>query len=561
MKMLEGIKNIIKSKSRTFLVFCFCFVLGVTIASGLELEKSTLFYLFILIWLVLFFLISFWKQKVFRFGLLSTLFFIFGMARVLVFLPDINKSHIAFYNGETKDFIGKVVKEPDVRISKSYYVVSVMGIVIPTEDGGRVEESLKEKLRDPSTSVGMTNEVSGRVKITTQLYPEYDYGDVLKIKCKLQSPENKEGAKFKYDKYLALEKVYSVCYYPSINYCKQQNCHFEELKNPLRDEEGSFTFVQDDSGVIRSNGLVGSFYKKIFIFKSKIANQINLLWSEPESSFMAGLLYGYRGGFPESLQQNFNKTGLTHIVAISGFNISIISIALMFFLIYIGLYRKQAFWITILGIFLFVVFVGSSASVVRAGVMGSLVLLANYIGRPSKVFNVIILTLVLMLIINPLSLLYDVGFQLSFVAVLGLIYLSPIIEEKMSVYIHRTMHRHFLELVIKLLSATLSAIIITLPLILYFFERFSTVALITNILVLWIIPWLMLFGFLSLILSWIFLPLGLVMAWVVNIGLKYVIILVNWFGGKSWSSWEFTMPFYMVFVLYVLLIIWYIRKK
>ena len=477
------------------------------------------------------------------------------MVRVLLFLPDINQEHIAFYNGEKKEFVGKIIKEPDVRISKSYYIVESVVILNECEESLKLKKDLLRQAQDDDGTV-CDKKINGRVKITTQLYPEFEYGDILKIKCKLQSPENKEDSKFKYDKFLALEKVYSVCYYPEIT-----DCHSEESKNLFKKIEGSFAPTQDDSGVALDDSL-SSFYKKIFIFKSKIANQINYLWSEPESSFMAGLLYGYRGGFPKTLQENFNKTGLTHIVAISGFNISIISIFLMMSLIYLGLYRKQAFWVTVFGIFLFVVFVGSSASVVRAGVMGSLVLLANYLGRPSKVFNVIVLTLVVMLIFNPLSLLYDVGFQLSFVAVLGLVYLSPIIEEKLITYIRTYTRAYiFLELVIKLLSATLSAIIITLPLILYFFERFSTVALITNILVLWIIPWLMLFGFLSLILSWIFMPLGLVLAWVVNIGLKYVIILVNWFGDKTWSSIEFTMPFYMVFVSYILLIIWYIRKK
>ena len=170
---MEGVKKIIYSKSKTFLTFCFCFIIGVTIASGLELQKSNLFYFFILIWCLLFLLMVFWRKsnchperndsgvegslhsadasvgmtikRSFIFILPCLLFLILGISRVLVGVPDINKSHIAFYNGETKEFVGKVIKEPDIRIGKAYYTVSVMGIVIPTEDGGRVEESLKEK--------------------------------------------------------------------------------------------------------------------------------------------------------------------------------------------------------------------------------------------------------------------------------------------------------------------------------------------------------------------------------------------------------------------------------
>jgi competence protein ComEC len=150
-----------------------------------------------------------------------------------------------------------------------------------------------------------------------------------------------------------------------------------------------------------------------------------------------------------------------------------------------------------------------------------------------------------------------VGFELSFVAVLGLVYFSPIIEKKIFELLPKIKQQFCVELIIKLLSATLSAIIITLPLILYHFERFSVVAPVANILVLWIIPWLMLGGFLSLIISMIFFPMGQVLAWVVSLGLKYVIILVNLLGEKTWSSLEIGMPLAGVFVLYGLLYWWY----
>jgi len=502
---MEGGNKIFMSKSRTFLMCCFCFIVGILIFSVKDLNKDKLYYFLIVFWILIFFLIVFWQKIILKFFIFFLLFFIFGCIRVLLYQPDITPNYIAYYNEQEVEFIGKIIKEPDVRIDKTYYVVNA------------------ERL--------LTNgkNIKGKVKIAAPLYPKYNYGDFLGIRCELQTPKPVDD--FRYDKFLALEKVYSVCYYPKIVNARLP------VVNSLKDK----------------------FYKKIFQFKNIIANKINLLYPEPEASFMAGLLYGYRGGLPEDLQENFNRTGLTHIVAISGFNISIISISLMYFFILIGFWRRQAFWLTICGIFLFVIFVGSSPSVARAAVMGGIVLTAQYFGRPSIIFNIIILSLSIMLFINPLSLVWDVGFQLSFASVVGLVYLSPILEKIIKNFLIPSLS--IFNFAFKLILATFSAIIVATPLVLYHFGKFSLVALLTNLLVLWFVPYLMLIGFLGLVFSFVLFPFGQTLSWLGYLGLKYVILIVDFFGAQSWSAVNFNFNLFGLIAFYLIGFLFYKKLK
>jgi competence protein ComEC len=113
---------------------------------------------------------------------------------------------------------------------------------------------------------------------------------------------------------------------------------------------------------------------------------------------------------------------------------------------------------------------------------------------------------------------------------------------------------------VEILITTISAIIATLPLILFQFGRLSIVAPLVNVLVLWLMPWLMLFGFLALILSWLFFPLGQAVAWVAGLGLNYVIIIVNWFGGKNWSAVDVGIPVWFMLLAYLLLVIFVVKN-
>lgn len=514
--MQEGIQSIINSKSKTFLMFCFCFITGVGISTFLEVPPKLYFLIYFSFFLLLFFLCLFFRKPKERFIFLSITFLFFGILRVLFFSENINSNHIASYNDQgLVEFSGQVIDYPDTRIDKVYYLISAQSLLKTRDTKEKNIEILPKK-------------IFGRVKISNTLYPVYNYGDILQIKCRLKTPNSFND--FNYEKYLEKDRIYSVCYSPEITF-----------------KGSALSSIKD------------KIWGAVFNFKKNIAFKTELLWPEAQSSFMAGILYGFRGGLPEELTLNFNRAGLTHIIAVSGYNIGIVSAFLLTFFIYLGFYRRQAFYLVLTGIFLFVIFTGASASVVRAGVMGVLILIAQYFGRPRKIFNLIIFTLAVMLWFSPMSLWYDVGFQLSFVSVLGVIYLTPYFERLFFNKLKSCRSFVFLEL-IKIFSATLGATIATLPLILCNFGRFSVFAPLSNILVLWIIPYLMLLGFLALFFSFIYFPFAWFLAFLANVGVNYVLFIINTIGGFKYSAFDLNLPPWGAVIIYIIFVLIWQRK-
>ena len=465
------------------------------------------------------------------------------MLRSLFIIPDNASNLIHHYEGQKVEFRGIVTEEPDVRVDKVYYVVKTSSaFVIPTEAAaewrnpsnvGTVTQALRDSSTPPATvgagsarndkakNTKMEQVVTGRVLVNYQLYPQFSYGDEVKVFCKLQKPKINDDDTFRYDKYLAKQNIWVFC----------TNAQITRL------DEGKGNII----------------FASILKFKNLIAHQLEKLWQEPENSFMAGILYGSKAGLPQKLMDNFSKTGVTHIIAVSGSNISIIAVNLMAVCIAIGLYRRKAFWVMVALIILFVIFTGASASVVRAGIMGIIALIAERIGRSSRMTNVLVATAAIMTLQNPYVLVWDAGFQLSFLATIGLVYISPILKK----YVEKIKLPEWkiVEVTMENLVTTLSAIIATLPLILYQFGRLSTVAPLVNILILWTIPYLMLFGFLALITSFIYFPLGQLLAGVAKFGMDYILWIVNFFGSQSWSAVNVSIPLWSMVIMYIVMYI------
>ncbi len=521
--MPEVLEKIVNSKSKTFLAFCFSFIVGAGLFSFIP-SNGLLFYLYIIVFVVLFFLIIFWHKKQQRFLLFCLLIFILGGLRLLITVPSDNSSRIEYYNGSKVTLQGWVSAEPNIGLSDAQYIVSVKSLVgqsvIPTE----VEESLTPRKGSLDTARD-DKKVSGKIIIKTRLYPQYNYGEEVKISCSLEEPKNFADSNFNYQRYLAKQDIWSVCLNPRIESLGRNN--------------GNFLF------------------KAMFWVKSRIQNQMARLWPEPTNSLMAGVLYGSRSGLPKDLVDNFTRTGVSHIIAVSGYNVSIIVVMLNVVLIYIGLSRKQSFWFLIFLILAFVFFSGATASVVRAGIMAAIVLFAQRMGRLSSAGRTLVYAAVVMLLFNPYVLIWDAGFQLSFLSTLGLVYLSPILE---SFVLKKIKISPQLAPLLEILITTISAIIATMPLILFQFGRLSLVAPLVNVLILWLVPWLMLLGFVALIFSWLFFPLGQTLAWVVGLGLNYVIIIVNWFGGKSWSAVDVGIPVWVMTAVYVFFVLFVIKN-
>ncbi len=443
----------------------------------------------------------------------------FGRARLAEHLttPD----RIDYYNGQTVQFEG-VVSEVDVRREQAKYTISVgapigapveapMGENTNTNSNGSPNQtSIGAPIGD---STGALIGLKGDVLITLDKYPQFLTGDRIRLYGKLEAPGEFDG--FSYDHYLSRFGIYSVMYRPKATL--------------VRSGEGSL------------------FWRLMAFSRDGFLNRINRLFPEPQASFMAGLLVGARKGIPPDLTERFNTTGLSHIVAISGFNITIILAFVLWALK--GLPRKTGFWVAIGAVDLFTLFVGASPSVTRSAIMGILGLMALHHGRQSNLHLTVLYTAFFMTLWNPKILWWDVGFQLSFAAVLGLIYVSPLFKH----WLERLPEAFGIREAIQM---TLSAQVMAFPIIAFHFGRFSLIAPLANLLVAFAIPPAMLLGFLAIVGSLFLSSLGLGLAYVASGVLSYILKVVDVLAEVPFASLAMpTLGVWFVFGYYTLLIL------
>jgi len=366
-----------------------------------------------------------------------------------------------------------------------------------------------------------------KILITAKSFPAYKYGDQLAIQGEPQTPQNFND--FDYVTYLKKSGITTIMSYPEI---------------------------KDDSKLILSwpDKLKIFIYRKIFYVKDRFETAINRSIAEPNASFINGILLGSRQNISDDLKNAFNNTSTTHILAISGYNITIIAEMLLAILIFF-VRRRIAFWLSVGAIIIFTIMTGASASVVRASIMGLLLLFASGYGRLYDVKNSIIMAAAVMIIINPFVLVFDVGFQLSFLAVLGLVYIYPILESW-------TKKWPKLAGIKEMASMTISAQLFVLPFLVFYFQRFSLISLPANILVLPFIPVAMGLGFLSGLGGMIFMPFGKIigaLAWAIT---TYQIKVIEYFGSLKFASISVSIGWIAMAVIYAILIllIWRFRK-
>ncbi|MCK4454202.1 ComEC/Rec2 family competence protein [Candidatus Parcubacteria bacterium] len=499
--------------SKIFLCFCLSFILGIFLNS---------FFIFSLV-LILFFLIlgillisipPFSKRKGlvilgFCILFLSTGIYRQGIAELKAINNELRK-----YNDleESIILIGEVIKEPDVRDSNTKLTV-------------RIKE--------------------GKVLITTRRYPQYQYGDKLEIKGKLESPKVFED--FNYKDYLAKDKIYSVMYYPAIK-----------------------KIGGDPSSPNLGGGRVSAFaFSKILGFKNKLRESIFQNLSPPQSSILGAIILGDKRQISEQWKEKLNITGTRHITCVSGMHIIILAGILMWLGMALGLWRGQAFYFAIIFLILFIVMVGAPPSAIRAGIMGGLFLLAEKIGRMRSADRALVFVAALMLFQNPLLLKLDVGFQLSFLATLGIIYLMPIFQDwfnrpSFALQNLGELGKNSIDFIKNILAMTLSAQVFTLPIIIYNFGYMSLVSPITNILIVPLVPFIMIFGFISGLLGIVWQTLGWIFSWPVWFLLTYITKVIDFFSQLPFVyltieniSWLWLLIAYLILAI----ITWHLNEK
>lgn len=371
-----------------------------------------------------------------------------------------------------------------------------------------------------------------QIIVSGALYPEYEYGEAMEIRGMLKFPENFEsypgGPEFDYVSYLSKDDVRYIMNRPFIK--------------KLGENHGNF---------------VVSVLIKI---KKKFMGNIERFLPEPHSSLVLGIILGEKGSLPRDLGDDFRRSGLTHILVLSGSNVTIVAESLMN--IFSFLPRAIAHSLGAFSIVLFALMTGASATTVRASIMALIVIMSRRAGRNYNVSRALMVAGLFMLIQNPRILVFDIGFQLSFLATLALIYVSPIIMEKLPWVTEKFQIR-------QIISATISTQIFILPFMLYKMGEVSIVSLITNLLVLPLVPWSMFGGFMAGFLnffdffgfpaSYIALPF----AWATDLLLSWMIFVVSFFGSLTFAAIKMTVTPIILFLTYAVftIFIWLFYKK
>ena len=292
--------------------------------------------------------------------------------------------------------------------------------------------------------------------------------------------------------------------------------------------------------------------------KQNLRNFISQNFSPPHSLILAALTLGDDRQISYEWKQKLNVTGLRHITAISGSHIILLAGILTWFFIVLGFYRGQTFYPVLIFLVFFVFFTGLQPSAIRAGIMGSIFLFAQKLGRQKASLRTLVLAAALMLVFDPLLLWRNIGFQLSFLAVLGMIYLLPFFENLFErIFFLRPFGFSYL------LAVTFSAQIFTLPITIYNFGYVSLAAPITNILIGPIIPFLLTIAFLFLFFGSICQPLGWLISLPVYLMLDYWVLIADFFSRLSISYINLEISWICLPISYMLLglFIYFLSKR
>lgn len=298
------------------------------------------------------------------------------------------------------------------------------------------------------------------------------------------------------------------------------------------------------------------FGRILFQIKEKSHKNLDLLFESPDAGFIQGLILGEESAIAKDLKQKFNLAGVSHIVAVSGSHTSFIAAQILTLLLSLGLWRRQALGATLLFVFLYVLFVGAPASALRAGVMGGMFLLGQNIGRKPQSFNILILSLLVLLLLSPQSARLDLGLQLSFAAVLGMILFQDFFLDVFQKLPDKWSVR-------KSLAITLSASVFVLPLLVYYFKTFSLLFPFSNVLLLPLVGPLMILAFLTVFASFLSLGLAKIFSILIFPASRFFIESSQFFANFKFLIFHIEgIYFYLFLVVYgfIIAFLWYIRE-
>ena len=395
---------------------------------------------------------------------------------------------------------GIVIDEPDRRENNTNYTIRLTNII--------------------------GEKVDAKVRVIAPSYPRFSYGDKVLINGELQKPEGfttDNNKYFDYAAYLSKDDIYYQMIFPELE------------------------FISSGHGNI--------IKRYLFSFKGAFLSQVQKTIPDPQVSLLGGLVVGAKQSLGEKLQQDFRTTGIIHIVVLSGYNVTIVADFIM--RVFSSLPKVMSMSLGAGAIVFFALMTGASATIVRASIMALLVIFARATGRTYDMTRALFIAGFFMVLHNPKILLFDVSFQLSFLATLGLILLAPLLERFVPFIPSRFQLRYFA-------TATVATQIFVLPLLLFKVGELSLVALPVNLLVLITVPATMLFGFLSGVLGFVSTLLALPFSYISYFLLSYQLKVVEIFAQLPFASVHiehFPLVFMLLFYVFYGFMLFKVYKK
>ena len=363
---------------------------------------------------------------------------------------------------------------------------------------------------------------TARLIIVTDSYTKLNYGDEIKLYGKIKNPKDfttDSGKNFEYGNYLMLENIYGIV---------------------------------NDPKIIKTGEFSGSYFKKfLFNIRYKFSNALDKNLNYQDSALSRGVLLGEKTGIDNEFRENLARSSTSHIIALSGYNITIVSETIMKLTAGFGLIARS-----ILGssaIVLFIILAGSGSSALRAGIMALILIYARARGKTYNAINALILGTCILILINPLSLRYDAGFHLSVLATFGLI----VFQLPIATYFIK---KHFKKWLAEVLASTISASIMTMPYIAYNMGIVSVLGIFANTIVVPMLPILMLTSFLTGITQIVLGKLAYVFALPTHAISWIIINTINKIGSIKFAA-IYVQKVSLVLVILIYIILFYIAFK
>lgn len=443
---------------------------------------------------------------VFRFkqiAIIIGLFFVclsLGIFRFHVADAPVQSSQLFPYQNSLQQFVGVVDSNPDRR-----------------------EGSTKFELKVQSVE-GKVLEKNENILINAEPNTDINYGDEVVISGLIKVPESFEND---------LGKTFDY-----VSYLKKDNLNF---------------ILSNANIKITGHDAPSLLKDKLFKFQNYIVRVFNKDLPSPENSLMSGILLGTKSAMSSILRDEFIKTGTIHIVALSGYNVTILAIFIMAFFRHFFSLRNSTV-LGMLGIIFFVIMTGAGSTVVRAAIMAIIVLLARIIGRQTDIGRALVIAGFFMILFNPWILVFDVSFQLSFLATIGLVYLTP----KVLPWVRFLTKKFKIQ---EIVASTIATNIFVAPFIIYQMGIFSLVSLPANLLILPLMPLTMLAGAGLVLVHSISTLLAIPVSFLTSLILHYELWVTHTFANLPFATVEIArFPLTLTIALYILLLFWMFHK-